>query len=91
MKELAKEQLIDLVFKKGAEIVESNAEHIKESILNDVNEAENNWSKMLVKFVTAYGNEVRRECYQVFAEILYEILYSDINYDSFNGGKIKNG
>lgn len=77
MKELTKEQLIDSVFDKCAELVQSNAEQIKESILNNIKESEDNWSKMIVDFVIAYGNEMRRECCQTFAEILYEILYSE--------------
>ncbi|MDE7006590.1 MAG: hypothetical protein K2P07_00300, partial [Lachnospiraceae bacterium] len=76
MKQLEKDQLIDLVFDKCVEIVQLNAEKIKESILNDVKEAEDNWNEMLVKFVIAYGNEMRRECCQTFAEILHEVLYS---------------
>lgn len=77
MKKLTKEQLIDLVFNKCAVIVQSNAEQVKESILNDIKGSENNWNEMLVKFVTAYGNEMRRECCQTFAIILYDILYSE--------------
>ena len=77
MKKLTKEQLIDLVFNKCAELVQSNAEQIKESILNDIKGSEENWYEALVKFVTAYGNEIKRECCQTFAIILYDILYSE--------------
>ena len=77
MKKLTKEQLIDLVFNKCAVIVQSNAEQIKESILNDIKGSEDNWYEALVKFVTAYGNEIKRECCQTFAEILDDILYSE--------------
>ena len=77
MKQLTKEQLIDLVFNKCAVIVQSNAEQIKESILNNIKGAEDDWSKMIVAFVIAYGDEIKRECCQTFAEILYDILYSE--------------
>ena len=77
MKQLTKEQLIDLVFNKCAVLVQSNAEQIKESILNAIKGSEDDWSKMILAFVTAYGNEMRRECCQIFAEILYDILYSE--------------
>lgn len=77
MKDLTKDQLIDLVFNKCAEIVLSNAEQIKENILNDINESESNGNEILVKFVAAYGNEMRRVCCQTIAETLYDILYSD--------------
>lgn len=77
MKKLTKEQLIDLVFDKCAEIILSNVEQIKENILNEIKGSENNGNETLVKFVTAYGNEMRRECCQTIAETLYDILYSE--------------
>lgn len=77
MKDLTKDQLIDLVFNKCGEIVLSNAEQIKENILNDINESESNGNEILVKFVVAYGNEMRRVCCQTIAETLYDILYSE--------------
>lgn len=77
MKQLTKGQLIDLVFNKCAVIVQSNAEQIKEDIWNEIKGSEDNWNEMLVKFVIAYGNEIKRECCQTFAEILYDILYSE--------------
>lgn len=57
--------------------MQSNAEQIKESILNEVKEAEDDWSKMIVKFAISYGNEMRRVCCHTFAGILYDILYSE--------------
>ena len=77
MKQLTKEQLIDLVFNKCAVIVQSNAEQIKEDIWNELKGSEDNWTEMLVKFVIAYGNEIKRECCQTFAVILYDVLYSE--------------
>ncbi len=77
MKQLEKDQLIDLVFDKCTELVQLNSEKIKEGIMNDIKSAENNWVEMIVKFVAAYGNEIRRECCQMFAEVLYEVLYSE--------------
>lgn len=77
MKQLEKDQLIALVFDRCAEIVQSNAEEIKEGIMNDIKGAEDNWIETIAKFVTAYGNEIRRECCQTFAEILHELLYSE--------------
>ena len=62
MKQLTKEQLIDLVFDKCAEIILSNAEEIKENISNEIKGSENNGNEILVKFVTSYDNEMRREC-----------------------------
>lgn len=77
MKQLTKEQLIDLVFDKCAKIMLSNVEQIKGNILNEIKGSENNGNETLVKFVTAYGNEMRRACCQTIAETLYDILYSE--------------
>lgn len=77
MKQLEKDQLIDLVFDRCTEIVQSNAEKIKEDIMSDLKGRENNCSEMLTKFVIAYGNEMRRVCCQTFAEVLHEVLYSE--------------
>ena len=77
MMQLTKEELIDLVFNKCAAIVQANEEQIKESILNDIKGSEDDWIEMIVKFVITYGNEMRRVCCQTYAEILYDILYSE--------------
>lgn len=77
MKQLTKEQLIDLVFDKCAKIMLSNVEQIKGNILNEIKGSENNGNETLVKFVTAYGNEMRRAYCQTIAETLYDILYSE--------------
>ena len=77
MKQLEKAQLIDLVFNRCAEIVQSNAEKIKDGIMSDLKGTENSYSEMLTRFVVAYGNEMRRVCYQTFAEVLHEVLYSE--------------
>ena len=77
MKQLTKDQLIDLVFDMDVEITKLNSEKLKERVSNIVKESGNNGWKMLVDFVVACGCEVKRECYQTFAEILYDILYSE--------------
>lgn len=77
MKDLTKEQLIDLVFNKCNEIAIKNSEKFEQHISDIVKESQNNGAKMTVDFVMAYGNEIRRECCQTFAEILYDILYSE--------------
>ena len=77
MKELTKEQLTNLVFNRCAGNIQSNAEQIKENILKYLEGSEDNCNEIIVKFVIAYGSEMRRECCQIFAEILYEVLYSE--------------
>ena len=77
MKKLTKDQLIDLVFDKGVEITKLNSEKLKERVSNIVKESGNNGWEMLVDFVMDYANEMRRECCQNFAEIFYEVIYSE--------------
>ena len=50
---------------------------MKERILDYIKVPDNNGYEMLVKFVTAYGDEIKRECCQAIAEILYDVLYSE--------------
>lgn len=77
MKQLKKDQLIDLVFDRCNEIAIKNSEKFEQRISELVEESQDNGYEMLVKFVTTYGNEIRRECCQTIAEILYDILYSE--------------
>lgn len=77
MKQLEKDQLIDLVFDRCNEIAIKNSEKFEQRISELVEESQDNGYEMLVKFVTTYGNEIRRECCQTIAEILYDILYSE--------------
>ncbi len=77
MKQLKKDQLIDLVFDRCNKIAIKNSEKFEQRISELVEESQDNGYEMLVKFVTTYGNEIRRECCQTIAEILYDILYSE--------------
>ena len=77
MKKLTKEQLIDLMFDRCYEIAISNSEKFEQRVSDIVKESQDNGAKMIVNFVTVYGNEMRKECCQTVAEILYEILYSE--------------
>lgn len=75
MKQLSKEQLTDLVFGKCEEIVIDNFEEFKQHMLNLSKETQDDGLKMIVNFVIAYGNEIRRECCKTIVEILYDVLY----------------
>lgn len=77
MKELTKEQLIDLVFDKCEEIAKNNSEKFKQHISDIIKESGSDGAKLLITFTTAYGNEMRKECCQTVAEILHEVLYSE--------------
>ena len=77
MKQLEKDQLIALVFDRCNKIAIDNSGELKQNISDIVKESQNNGVRMIVDFVTAYGNEIRKECCQTFAEILHELLYSE--------------
>lgn len=73
MKRLSKEQLIDLVFDTCNKIAIKNSEEFGQRMSNLSKEG--NGALMIINFVTAYGNEMRKECCQTIAEILYDVLY----------------
>ena len=77
MKQLSKDQLIDLVFDRCNKIAIKNSEEFGERMSNLSKEVQGDGAVMIIKFVTAYGNEMRRECCQTVAEILYDILYCE--------------
>ena len=77
MKQLEKDQLVDLVFDKCEEVARNNLEKFKQHISNIIKESGSDGAKLLIEFVTAYGNEMRKVCCQTVAEILHEVLYSE--------------
>lgn len=77
VKRLSKEQLIDLVFDRCNKIAIKNSEEFGERMSNLSKEAQGDGAVMIINFVTAYGNEMRRECCETIAEILYDVLYDE--------------
>ncbi len=77
MKQLSKDQLIDLVFDRCNKIAIKNSEEFGQRMSDLSKETQGDGAEMIVKFVTAYGNEMRRECCQTIAEILYDVLYCE--------------
>lgn len=77
MKQLTKDQMTDLVFDRCNEIAIRNSEKLEQRISDLVKESQDNGAKIIVNFVTVYGNEMRKECCQAVAEVLYEVLYSE--------------
>lgn len=77
MKELTKDQLIDLTFEKCHAITMENSANFGQRIADLVERSQKDGVKMIVDFVTVYGNEIRKECCQTVAEILYDVLYSE--------------
>lgn len=77
MKELTKDQLTDLVFERCNKIAIKNSAEFGERMSGLAKKTQNDGAKMMIEFVTAYGNEMRRECCQAVAEILYDVLYCE--------------
>jgi hypothetical protein len=77
LKQLSKDQLIDLVFDRCNKIAIKNSEEFGQCMSDLSKETQGDGAEMIVKFVTAYGNEMRRECCQTIAEILYDVLYCE--------------
>lgn len=79
MKQLSKEELTDLVFNKCQEIAIKNSEEFGKRMLNLADEKKDHGVEMIVEYITAYGNEMRKECCQTIAEVLYDVLYDEEN------------
>ena len=77
MKQLSKDQLIDLVFDRCNKIAIKNSEEFGQRMSGLAKETQGNGAEMIINFVTAYGNEMSRECCQTVAEILYDVLYCE--------------
>lgn len=77
MKELTKEQLIDLVFDNMEKVIEQNVESAEKNIKSSIKGSEDNLVEIILRLIVSYGTEIKRECCQAFAETLYDILYSE--------------
>ena len=77
MKQLTKEQLINLVNDNCNEMIKLNKNGMTERILDSIKESGDNCSDLMVKLIVAYGIEIMRACNQVLAETLYDIMYTE--------------
>lgn len=77
MKQLTKEQLVNLVNDNCKEMIKLNKNGMTERILNSIKGSGDNCSDLMIKLVVAYGAEIMQACNQVFAETLYNILYTE--------------
>ena len=77
MKQLTKEQLINLVNDNCKEVIELNKDGMTERILDSIKGAGDNCSDLMIKLIVAYGAEMMQACNHVFAETLYNLLYTE--------------
>lgn len=76
MKQLTKEQLIELIYDKARKIAEQNIDIMTQNISKSL-EGVNDFNIAIVNAMAVYGAEIKKECCKSVAETLYEILYSE--------------
>ena len=76
MKQLTKEQLAEMIHDKARKIAEQNIDIMTQNISKSL-EGVNDFNIAIVNAMAVYGAEIEKECCQTFAEILYDILYSE--------------
>lgn len=77
MKQLTKEQLVNLVNDNCNEIIKTNINGITERLLESIKGTGDNCSELFVKLIVAYGAEIMDECNLVLVKTLYDILYAE--------------
>lgn len=76
MKQLTKEQLMDLVYDNCVKVTEENAENMAKSV-SDFTKDVNDLGEEILKTIMAYCMETKRECCHTFVETIYDILYNE--------------
>ena len=76
MKQLTKEQLMDLVYDNCAKATEENAERMAKNMADSTKGADN-LGEVIANIVIAYGAEIKKECCHTFVETIYDILYNE--------------
>lgn len=76
MKQLTKEQLTDMIYDNWDKVTVSNLKKCKEHMLSSIKETDH-VVDVLLKLLVAYGTEIKKECCQIMADTLYDILYSE--------------
>ena len=77
MKQLAKEQLTEMVHENCKKIIGLNIDGMAERVQESIKDSGDNCGDLMVKLIVAYGAEIMNECNQVLAETLYDILYTE--------------
>ena len=76
MKQLAKKELVDLIYNKALEVTKLNIDVMTQNISKSL-KGVNDYNVAIVNAMAAYGSEIEKECCNIMAETLYEILYSE--------------
>lgn len=76
MKQLTKEQLTDMIYENWEKVTVSNLTKCKEHMYSSIKETDH-WVGIFFKLMITYGTEIKKECCQVMADTLYDILYSE--------------
>ena len=77
MKQLAKEQLAEMIHDSSKKIIDLNISGMTERILDSIKGSGDNCSELMVKLVVAYGAEMMQICNQVLAETLDHVLNAE--------------
>lgn len=76
MKQLTKEQLIDLIYDNCRKVTELNSEKIGERVSNFIGD-EKDFNIAIIKVMAAYGAEIKKECCNILVETLCDVFYSE--------------
>lgn len=76
MKQLTKEQLINLINDTIMRVSMENAENVSKNVIKHTKDSDNLVS-MFAGVLVAYGTEIKKECCQIMADTLYDILYRE--------------
>lgn len=76
MKQLTKEQLIDLVYENCKKVTELNSEKMGERVSGFVGD-EKDFNIAIIKTMAAYGAEIKKECCNILVETLCDMFYSE--------------
>lgn len=73
MKELTKEQLIDLVYDNCKKVTKLNSEKIGKHVSDFIGD-EKDFNVAILKMMVAYGAEIKKECCNILVETLYDMF-----------------
>lgn len=76
MKQLTKEQLTSLINDTIMRVSMENAENVSKNVIKHTKNPDSLGS-MLAQVIIAYGTEIQKECCQIMADTLYDILYRE--------------
>lgn len=76
MKQLTKEQLMELVYDNCEKATEENMEYKAKNMENLAKNADS-LGASIADVIVAYGEEIKKECCHTFVKTIYDILYGE--------------